>query len=107
MAKFEKKLKGNFDEILNNIRNLNFVYLNACRELHSKWSIPTYINTNIGKNEYILCGSSCDEKDLFAHVYNSDIKVGNRIYFGKIEPYSYSFNTSFNGIKKAEVIIDE
>ena len=94
-------------EHIENIRGLKFVYLNACRTLHSKWSIPSYMNTNKGAEEYIICGSSCDEKDLFAHAYNSNIKVNDKIYFNKIEPYSYSFNTTFNGIDKAEVIIDE
>lgn len=94
-------------EHIENIRGLKFVYLNACRTLHSKWSIPNYMNINKGKEEYIICGASCDEKDLFAHAYNSTLKVNDTVYFNKIEPYSYSFNTTFNGIDKAEVIIDE
>ena len=94
-------------EYINLINQTRFVYVNASRELHTKWSIPKYINTNIGNNDYIICGSTCYEKDLFSHVYNTDIKSGARIYFGEIEPYSYSFNISFNGIEKAEVIIDE
>lgn len=94
-------------EHISNIRGLKFVYLNACRTLHSKWSIPIYMNINKGEEDYIICGSSCDEKDLFAHAYKSCLKVGDKVYFNKIEPYSYSFNTTFNGIEKAEVIIDE
>lgn len=92
---------------ISNIRGLKFAYLNACRAIHCQWSVPTYMNKNRGKEEYIICGSSCDEGDLFAHVYNTLFKVGDKVYFSKIEPYSYSFNTSFNGIEKAEVIIDE
>ena len=94
-------------EYVAEIRKLKFVYLNGSRMLHTKWSIPLYMNINKGKEEYILCGSSCDEKDLFEHVYNTNIKQNDKIYFSKIEPYSYSFNTTFNGIEKAEVIIDE
>lgn len=94
-------------EHISNIRGLKFAYVNACRTLHSKWSIPIYMNTNKGNEEYIICGSSCDEKDLFAHAYASSLKEGDKVYFSKIEPYSYSFNTTFNGIEKSEVIIDE
>ena len=92
---------------ISNIRGLKFAYLNACRAIHCQWSVPTYMNKNRGKEEYIICGSSCDEGDLFAHVYNTLFKVGDKVYFSKIEPYSYSFNTSFNGIEQAEVVIDE
>lgn len=92
---------------INNTNEYKFVYVNASRELHAKWSVPKYINTSIGKNDYIICGSTCYEKDLFSHVYNTDIKCGDKIFFSEIEPYSYSFNTSFNGIEMAEVIIDE
>ena len=92
---------------INSIRNLKYVYLNSSRELHAKWSIPEYINIRKGKEQYVLCGSSCDEKDLFAHVINTNIKINDRVYFSKLEPYSYSFNHSFNGIEKAKVIIDD
>lgn len=94
-------------ENINEIRGIKYAFLNSSRNLHAKWSIPKYINNSIGLSEYILCGSSCDEKDLFEHIYKANLKKGQKIYFKNIEPYSYSFNSSFNGIPKAEVIIDE
>ena len=92
---------------INNVRGVKFVFLNISRELHAKWSKPIYINTNVGNNDYIICGNTCYEKDLFAHVHNTDIKIGNKIYFKNIEPYSFGLNSEFNGIKQVEVIIDE
>ena len=92
---------------INSIGKIKFAYVNASRELHTKWSIPKYININYGDNDYIICGATCYEKDLFFHAYNTSIKYDDTIYFSNIEPYSYSFNTDFNGINKAEVIIDE
>lgn len=92
---------------INNIRGIKFAFLNISRELHAKWSKPIYINTNFGNNDYIICGCTCYENDLFAHVYNTDIKIGIKVYLKNIEPYSFGLNSEFNGIKKVEVIIDE
>lgn len=94
-------------EYINTVRNKRFVFVNASRELHAKWSIPKCININQGADDYIICGSTCYENDLFEHVYKCKMNVGDRVIFENIEPYSYSFNMTFNGVKKADVIIDD
>ncbi len=92
---------------INRVRGINYAFVNASRELHAKWSIPFYVNNHIGNSEYIVCGATCYERDLFSHIYQSKIKIGDKLVFKDIEPYSFSFNCSFNGVDKAEVIIDD
>lgn len=100
---------------INNLRNIKYVYLNASKELHSKWSIPKiyYVESSEGNSlnniqNYVFCGSTCYEKDIFC-TYKSkiDIKENTKIIFNEIESYSYSWNSSFNGIEKAEVYFYE
>lgn len=89
------------------VRNRNFVFLNASRELHAKWSVPKVINMPMGDYDYILCGATCYEGDLFAHIKTRKLKVDDVVIFNNIDAYSYSFNKSFNGIEKAKVIFYE
>ena len=94
-------------EFLSKANGANFAFINASRDLHTKWSIPLCLNMKSGINDYVICGPTCYENDLFEHIYNCDVAIGDKLIFKNIEPYSYSFNSSFNGIKKARVIIDE
>lgn len=96
-----------------NLRNIEYTYLNASKELHSKWSIPKvyFISDNIISGDmqtktldYVFCGSTCYEKDIFCtYKTKSQISEKSKIIFNEIEPYSFSWNSSFNGIEKAEV----
>lgn len=94
-------------EFLSKVNGVNFAFINASRDLHAKWSVPLCLNMKSGTNDYVICGPTCYENDLFEHIYNSNVAVGDKLIFKNIEPYSYSFNSSFNGIEKAKVIIDE
>ncbi len=99
---------------INKLRNINYVYLNSSRELHLKWSIPKilkiYSKSNISNNynNYVFCGASCYEKDIFL-TYKSKIELmeNDIIIFNEVESYSYSWNSTFNGIEKAEVYFYE
>ena len=84
-----------------------FVFLNGSRELHAKWSIPKVMNLPIGDYDYVLCGATCYEKDLFSHLKTRKLKIGDIVIFNNIDAYSYSFNKSFNGIDKAKVVFYE
>lgn len=94
-------------EFLSKVNGVNFAFINASRDLHAKWSVPLCLNMKSGTNDYVICGPTCYENDLFEHIYNSNVAIGDKLIFKNIEPYSYSFNSSFNGIEKARVIIDE
>ena len=94
-------------EFLSKVNGVNFAFINASRDLHAKWSVPLCLNMKTGTNDYVICGPTCYENDLFEHIYNSNVAIGDKLIFKNIEPYSYSFNSSFNGIEKARVIIDE
>lgn len=94
-------------EFLSKANGVNFAFINASRDLHAKWSVPLCLNMKTGTNDYVICGPTCYENDLFEHIYNSNVAIGDKLIFKNIEPYSYSFNSSFNGIEKARVIIDE
>ena len=94
-------------EFLSKVNGVNFAFINASRDLHAKWSVPLCLNMKSGTNDYVICGPTYYENDLFEHIYNSNVAVGDKLIFKNIEPYSYSFNSSFNGIEKAKVIIDE
>ena len=73
--------------------------LSANANLH--WSRPIYSGDNNGDNKVIFYGSSCFEDDIVCSVNTNDtFKVGQSVNFWNISPYSYSWNNSFNGIKK-------
>jgi diaminopimelate decarboxylase len=95
----------------NRYYNKNIIYLDSCREAHAKWSNPKLVNADqlqISDNSLVLCGCSCDENDVFGlykTAYCPSIK--ELLMFSDITPYSAAWNTSFNGIEKAEMIIYE
>jgi len=99
---------------INKLRSVNYVYLNASKELHLKWSIPKILKicskNSVSKNynDFIFCGPTCYEKDIFL-TYKSKIELmeNDIIIFNEVEPYSYSWNSTFNGIEKAGVYFYE
>lgn len=95
----------------NRYHNKNIIYLDSCREAHTKWSNPKLVNADqlpISDNSLVLCGSSCDENDIFG-LYKTAYcpLIKELLMFSDITPYSAAWNTSFNGIEKAEMIIYE
>lgn len=96
---------------INVINGKTIVYIDSCREAHTKWSNPQLVpltpaNLNRSNSSLVICGCSCDEKDIFG-LYKTDFcpKAGDFLLFSKITPYSYAWNTSFNGIEKAEFLL--
>lgn len=100
---------------INNLRNIKYVYLSASKVLHLNWSVPKIYYVELPKKNilnkmqnFVFCGSTCYEKDIFC-TYKSkiNIKENTKIIFSEIESYSYSWNSSFNGIAKAKVYFYE
>ena len=90
--------------------NKNIIYLNSCRETHSKWSQPKWIRYKAESttDSLVFCGSSCDENDIFALYKTSYIpQIGEIIIFSDIMPYSWTWNNKFNGIEKASLYFNE
>lgn len=99
-------------EAINNLRGNKYLVLDSSKELHAKWSLPEiysiYPEVIGAKTNFVFCGSTCYEKDVFC-VYTSSIEIRKNtvIIFKNIEPYSYSWNSEFNGVKKAKVVFNE
>lgn len=101
-------------EVLNVINvgtDFKVVILATSKDCNLKWSAPVYIEKNDEKTKskikYYFYGASCFEKDLISSAKTHDvINAGDFIEFGNISHYSVEWNTSFNGIKKIEVLYE-
>lgn len=84
--------------------NLQFVTLNFSKMANQRWAYPIY-NTN-SKNliKTMFFGCSCCETDIYLETYAEEFTIGDEVVFKNISPYSYQWNTSFNGIEKMKYI---
>lgn len=95
----------------NEIENLTNIKISLSSELHCKWSDDLEIKcTNSDNNKKSLVqisGPTCFEKDNFG-VFNIPLNsniVDSEFIVNGLTGYCIAFNTSFNGIAPAEVII--
>ena len=73
---------------------------------NQRWAYPKYISNNSEKRNiktiFYVC--SCCETDTYLETYSNLLQVGDTIIFKNISPYSYQWNTSFNGVDKMEYV---
>ena len=56
------------------------------------------------KIKTIFYGCSCCETDTYLETYSKPLMVGDEVSFENISPYSYQWNTSFNGVDKMKFV---
>ena len=90
------------------------VVVDMSRDCHLRWSEPCLIHEiNPGAAQTILFfGPTCHEGDLlgaFRVPRRADgscaISQGDCLLFGAVDAYSSAWNTSFNGIEKAHMLV--
>ena len=85
--------------------NIQFVTLNFSKMANQRWAYPLYkTNKNNNLIKTIFFGCSCCETDIYLETEAEEIVIGDEVAFKNISPYSYQWDTSFNGIKKMEYI---
>jgi diaminopimelate decarboxylase len=89
----------------NNIVN---IYSSGSNECHAKWADS--LTTNLPKGTALtkISGSTCYEKDVFCiNSFDlSNVKEGQTLCFSGLNGYCIAWNTSFNGVPKADIIIE-
>lgn len=84
---------------------VQIVTLNFSKMANQRWAYPCYEEEKKdGVIETIFYGCSCCESDVYLKCYARKFKVGEELLFENISPYSYQWNTSFNGINKMKYI---
>lgn len=85
---------------------VQIVTLNFSKMANQRWAYPKYISNNseISNIKTIFYGCSCCETDTYLETYSNLLQVGDTIIFKNISPYSYQWNTSFNGVDKMEYV---
>ncbi len=92
-------------------RPMHVITLDASRECHLKWTNPCIVPPeNVSADEEqaptLFGGAACFELDVFKVCYwpkQHLPKVGDLVFFESVSCYSVAWNTSFNGIKTAEI----
>jgi diaminopimelate decarboxylase len=87
------------------------VTLDLSKSCHLRWSVPQLIVSESSSQVPVsIYGATCNEGDRLgeflvpiANVKGSPYQEGDIVVFKNINCYSVSWNTSFNGIKPAEV----
>lgn len=80
------------------------VTLNISKMANQRWTYPEYIE-DTSDNELIRTifgGNTCCETDVYLETMAKPLKIGDKVVFRNISPYSYQWNISFNGIEKTE-----
>jgi diaminopimelate decarboxylase len=76
------------------------VTLNFSKMANQRWAYPVYINSSSSINiPTLFYGCSCCETDIYLETVAGKLKIGDELEFSNISPYSYQWNTSFNGIR--------
>lgn len=84
---------------------IQIVTLNFSKMANQRWAYPTYIrNDNKETVKTIFYGCSCCETDIYLETEAKLLKIGDKIMFKNISPYSYQWNTTFNGTEKMEYV---
>lgn len=84
------------DNKINQIVTLNF-----SKMANQRWAYSIYYEE--AKDEFvdtIFYGCSCCETDIYLETKARRLKKGDKLIFQNISPYSYQWNTEFNGINK-------
>ena len=92
-------------------RPMHVITLDASRECHLKWTNPCIVAPENASAEQeqaptLFGGAACFELDVFKGCYwpkQHLPKVGDFVFFDSVSCYSVAWNTSFNGIKTAEI----
>lgn len=77
------------------------VTLNFSKMANQRWAYPIYHEET--KNELVdtvFYGCSCCETDIYLETKARRLKKGDKLMFQNISPYSYQWDTEFNGINK-------
>lgn len=84
---------------INHVKKTTMVSVDLCAGANLKWSWPRYENKLDGNNKVEFYGASCFEDDYICSSETNDLfRIGDLVSFWNISPYSYSWDTSFNGI---------
>jgi diaminopimelate decarboxylase len=92
-------------------RPMHVITLDSSRECHLKWTNPCIVapeNASAQEEQAptLFGGAACFELDVFKVCYwpkQHLPKPGDLIFFESVSVYSIAWNTSFNGIKTAEI----
>ena len=72
---------------------------------NQRWAYPQYLTSdNDNLMHTIFYGCSCCETDVYLETQSKILNIGDDVKFTNISPYSYQWNTSFNGVKEMEYI---
>lgn len=84
--------------------NLQFVTLNFSKMANQRWAYPIYNTNSKDLIKTMFFGCSCCETDIYLETYAEEFTIGDEVVFKNISPYSYQWDTSFNGIEKMKYI---
>ncbi len=83
---------------------IQIVTLNFSKMANQRWAYPKYIANSSELNRTIFYGCSCCETDIYLETTANTLNIGDEVKFSNISPYSYQWNTSFNGVEKIRYI---
>ena len=86
--------------------NYQIVTLNISKMANQRWTLPFYISSHNDEEKMstIFGSCTCCETDIYLETKANKLKIGDKVMFGNIYPYSYQWNTSFNGVDKIKYI---
>lgn len=85
-------------------KDVQFVTLNFSKMANQRWAYPTYTTNSNNLIKTIFFGCSCCETDIYLETEAEEFAIGDEVTFKNISPYSYQWDTSFNGVEKMEYI---
>lgn len=85
-------------------KDVQFVTLNFSKMANQRWAYPTYTTNSNNLIKTIFFGCSCCETDIYLETEAEEFVIGDEVVFKNISPYSYQWDTSFNGVEKMEYI---
>lgn len=83
---------------------IQFVTLNFSKMANQRWAYPIYKTNSKNLIKTIFFGCSCCETDIYLETGAEELSIGDEVVFKNISPYSYQWDTSFNGVKKMKYI---
>ena len=85
---------------------IQVVTLNFSKMANQRWAYPKYTSNDVESENIktIFYGCSCCETDTYLETYSKPLMVGDEVSFENISPYSYQWNTSFNGVDKMKFV---
>lgn len=77
------------------------VTLNFSKMANQRWAYPIYYEEEQKELvDTVFYGCSCCETDIYLETKARRLKKGDKLMFQNISPYSYQWDTEFNGINK-------